>query len=92
MCSQQYLKYLKEYYLTQLENFQTIFFHLQNFQISFFPLFCVVLEKGIALNIHSWTCFKNEKIGLDEPDGIVGTLLMDLSKAYGCVKYELIID
>ena len=31
------------------------------------------------------------KKGLHEPDGIVGTLLMDLSKAYECVNDELII-
>ena len=31
------------------------------------------------------------KKGLDEPGGIVGTLLMNLSKAYDCVNHELII-
>ena len=28
---------------------------------------------------------------LDEPNGIVGTLLMDLSKAYDCLNHEEII-
>ena len=31
------------------------------------------------------------KKSLDEPEAIVGTLLMDLTKAYDCVKHELII-
>ena len=31
------------------------------------------------------------KKSLDEPDGILGTLLMDLSKAFDCINYELII-
>ena len=31
------------------------------------------------------------KKSLGEPDGIVATLLMDLSKAYDCVNHELII-
>ena len=34
---------------------------------------------------------KMEKKSIDEPDGIVGALLMDLSKAYDCLNYELII-
>ena len=33
---------------------------------------------------------KREK-GLDEPDAIVGTLLMDLSEVHDCVNHELII-
>ena len=32
-----------------------------------------------------------EKKTLDEPGGIVNTLLMDLSKRYDCVNHELII-
>ena len=47
----------------------------------------MVLEKGIALNMH----FKNGKKTLDESDRIVGTLLMDLYKAYDFVNHELII-
>ena len=43
VCSRHYLKYLKECYLT----------NLKNFKISFFLSFCVVLEKDIALHMHS---------------------------------------
>ena len=32
-----------------------------------------------------------EKKSIDEPDKIVGTLLMDLTKAYDCINNELII-
>ena len=32
-----------------------------------------------------------ENKGLDEPDGIVSTLLVELSKTYDCVHHELII-
>ena len=61
--------------------------NLQNFQINFFLPFNVVLVK------HSIRTRKlTSKMGsLDQPHWIVGTLLMDLSKAYDCVNHELII-
>ena len=48
----------------------------------------MVLKKGIALNRYSKITSKMEK-SLEQPDGIVDTLLMDLSKAYDCVNHEL---
>lgn len=51
----------------------------QNLQISFFLLFCMILEKSIAL-IMSYG-----------PDGIVGNLLMDPLKVYDCVNNELVV-
>ena len=40
-----------------------------------------------------WRGFRKGKWkkSLDEPDGIVGTLLIDHSKAYDCVNHELIL-
>ena len=76
VCSRQYLKYLKEYYLT----------NLQNFQISFFFFILYGFREGYSTQYV--TCFKNWK---NKPDRIVGTLLIDLSKTCDCVNHELII-
>ena len=51
----------------------------------------VVFRKGYSTQYALVNLLRKWKISLDEPDGIVGTLLMDLSKAYDCVNHELII-
>ena len=54
------------------------------------PLLCG-FRKGYSTQYALVHLLQKWKKSLDEPDGIVGTLLMDLSKAYECVNDELII-
>ena len=49
-------------------------------------------RKGYSTQYALVNLLQKWKKSLDEPDGIVGILLMDLSsKAYDCVNHELII-
>ena len=48
-------------------------------------------RKGYSTQYALVNLLQKWKKGLDESDGIVGTLLMDLYKAYDCVNHELII-
>ena len=48
-------------------------------------------RKGYSIQYALANFLQKWKKCLDEPDGIAGTLLMDLSKAYDCVNNELII-
>ena len=54
------------------------------------PLLCG-FRKGYSTQYALVHLLQKWKKSLDEPDGIVGTLLMDLSKAYDCVDHELFI-
>ena len=54
------------------------------------PLLCGS-RKGYSTQYALVNLLQKWKKGLDESDGIVGTLLMDLYKAYDCVNHELII-
>ena len=68
-----------------------LFDQLTKFSNKFFsPLLCG-FRKGYSTQYALVNLLQKWKKGLDESDGIVGTLLMDLYKAYDCVNHELII-
>ena len=71
---------MKEYYLTKIKKFSN------NFLSS---LLCG-FKKGYSTQYALVNLHQKWKKGL-EPDGIAGTLLTDLSKAYGCLNHGLII-
>ena len=48
------------------------------------------LEKPTLLNMPSLSYYNDDRNELDN-SGLVGTILMDLSKAYGCLPHDLII-
>ena len=54
------------------------------------PLLCG-FRKGYSTQYALLNLLQKWKKTLDEPDGIVRTLLMDLSRAYDCGNHELII-
>ena len=78
--------------LTIHKTFERIlFYQLLKFSNKFLsPLLCG-FRKRYSTQYALLNLLQKWKKALDEPDGIVGTLLMDLSKAYDCVNYELII-
>ena len=64
---------------------------LQRFSNKFLsPLLCG-FKKGYSTQYALINLLQNWQKYLDASDGIVGTLLMDLSKAYDCVNHDLII-
>ena len=68
-----------------------LFDQLTKFSNKFlFPLLCG-FRNGYSTKYALVNLFQKWKKTLDKPDGIFGTLLMDLSKAYDCVSHELII-
>ena len=70
---------------------RVLFDQLTKFSNKFLsPLLCS-FRKGYSTQYALVNLLQNWKKSLDEPDRIVGTLLMDLSKAYDCVNHELII-
>ena len=77
---------MKEYYLTNLQNFFLSFF-LRKFLNKFLSPFLCGFRKGYSTQyaLQKW------KKTLDESERIVGTLLMDLYKAYDFVNHELIV-
>ena len=72
--------------------FERILFNqIQRFSNKFLsPLLCG-FRKGYSTQYSLINFFQKWLKCLDAPDGIVGTLLMDLSKAYECVNHDLII-
>ena len=72
--------------------FQRILFNqLQRFSNKFLsPLLCG-FRKGYSTQYALINLLQKWQKCLDASDGIVGTLLMDLSKAYDCVNHDLII-
>ena len=66
---------------------RVLFDQLTNF---FTPLLCG-FRKGYSFQYELVNLLQKRKKSLYEPDRIVGTLLMDLSKTYDCVNHELII-
>ena len=72
--------------------FQRILFNQpQRFSNKFLsPLLCG-FSKGCSTQYALINLLQKWQKCLDASDGIVGTLLMDLSKAYDCVNHDLII-
>ena len=72
--------------------FERILFNqLQRFSNKFLsPLLCG-FRKGYSTQYALINLLQKWQKCLDASDGIVGTLLMDLSKAYDCVNHDLII-
>ena len=70
---------------------KVLFDQLTKFSNKFLsPLLCG-FRKGYSTLYASLNLFQKWKKSLDEPDGILGTLLLDLSKACDCVNHKLII-
>ena len=72
--------------------FERILFNqLQRFSIKFLsPLLCG-FRKGYSTQYTLMNLLQKWQKCLEASDGIVGTLIMDLSKAYDCVNHDLII-
>ena len=67
-----------------------LFNQLQRFSNKFLsPLLCG-FRKGYSSQYALINLLQKWQKCLDASDGIVGTLLMDLSKAYDCVNHDLI--
>ena len=70
---------------------RTLFNQLHRFSNKFLsPLLCG-FRKGYSTQYALINLLQKWQKCLDASDGIVGTLLMDLSKAYDCVNHDLII-
>ena len=70
---------------------RTLFNQLQRFSNKFLsPLLCG-FRKRYSTQYALINLLQKWQKCLDALDGIVGTLLMDLSKAYHCVNHDLII-
>ena len=68
-----------------------LFNQLQRFSNKFLsPLLCG-FRKGCSTQYALMNLLQKWQKCLDASDGIVGTLLMELSKAYDCVNHDLII-
>ena len=63
----------------------------KKFQVSFFPPLLCGFRKRYRTQYALINLPQKWKKSLDKPDGIFGTLLMDLSKACHCINHELII-
>ena len=67
------------------------FNHLQRFSNIFFSPLLYGFRKGYSTRYALINLLQNWQRCLDVSDGIVETLLMELSKAYDCVNHDLII-
>ena len=70
---------------------KVLFAQLTKYSNRFLSLFLCGFRKGYSTQYALVKLFQKWKESIDKPDGIIGTLLMDLSKAYDGGSHKLII-